>query len=353
MIALLLSFITSFISLRLLLRSPWRQRVVAVEEERSMHKGAIPRFGGIGIVLGITAGWLFLGVDSWWLLLLLGLSIAFISFLDDLYQLPVFLRLAAQFLMAFVFVYLEFGFTQVLLGVLLLISVVWMVNLYNFMDGLDGLAGGMAVFGFSTFAIAAYLAANDLVMLKAAFIVVAATLAFLRWNLHPARLFLGDVGSTSIGFIAAAFSFYGWREGMWPFWFPVIVFLPFIADATVTLLKRLINGENIWQAHNKHYYQRLVRMGWSQPRVSLSYYFMMTLSSATALILLKTTLMPTLLGIFILFTVVSVLFGMIDWRWYTYQSAKVSLEHDLETVNAIETEERFAREPNSVVPLLK
>ncbi len=352
MIPFFLSFVTSFMSLQLLLKTPWRKRVVALEDERSMHKGAIPRFGGIGIILGITAGWLLLGVDSWWLLLLLGLSIAFISFLDDLYQLPVLLRLTVQFLMAFVFVYVEFGFSQTLIAVLLLVSVVWMVNLYNFMDGLDGLAGGMAVFGFSTFALAAYLAASDLVMLKAAFIVVAATLAFLRWNLHPAKLFLGDVGSTSIGFIAAAFAFYGWREHMWPFWFPVIVFLPFIADATVTLFKRLINGENIWQAHNKHYYQRLVRMGWAQPMVSITYYLAMAISSATALILLKTTLMPPFLGILLLCGIVAGLLSAIDWRWRKYQRNQKPLTANSKR-SARETEERFGQETNNVLPLLK
>ncbi|MCA9837906.1 MAG: glycosyltransferase family 4 protein [Trueperaceae bacterium] len=349
MASLFLAFITSFISLQLLLKSPWRKRVVAYEDERSMHKGVIPRFGGIGIILGITVGWLMLGVDSWWLLLLLGLSIAFISFLDDLYQLPVWIRLAAQFIMSAVFVYFEFGFSVFSLAALLLISIVWMVNLYNFMDGLDGLAGGMAVFGFSTFAVAAYLAANDIVMLKAAFVVVAATLAFLRWNMHPARLFLGDVGSTSIGFIAAAFSFYGWREGMWPFWFPVVVFMPFIADATVTLLKRFFNGENIWQAHNKHYYQRLARMGWSHPSVSIAYYVAMACSAALAVLLLGSSFAIQLIGLGSFAVLISVVFMLIDWRWHRFQTQGISQSQ--RSVQNFEADEGFVKESNSVIPL--
>ncbi len=320
MIAILLAFIISFAALHLLLKSSWRQRVVAHADERSMHKGLVPRFGGIGIILGITTGWLILGVNSWWLLLLLGSSIAAVSFLDDLFTLPVLIRLFAQFGMAFAFIYHEFGFNQSWLAFILVFVVVWMVNLYNFMDGLDGMAGGMAVFGFSTFAIAAYLVARDVMLMQAAIVVVAATLAFLRWNLRPARLFLGDVGSTSIGFIAAAFAFYGWRETMWPFWFPMVVFAPFIADATITLLKRTINGENIFQAHNKHYYQRLVRMGWTQADVRIAWYIAMLISAVCAVLLLYAPLWVQMASLISLAISVALAFGWIDLRWRNFQN---------------------------------
>lgn len=351
MIAFSLAFITSFFALELLLKSSWRKRIVAQVTERSMHTGVIPRFGGVGIILGITLGWFVLGINSWWLVLLMGFSIAAVSFLDDLYGLSVWLRLAAQFVMAMTFVYIEFGFQQLLLVFLLVTAIVWMVNLYNFMDGLDGLAGGMAVFGFATFGIAAYLAAADVVMLKAAFVVVAATLAFLRWNLHPARLFLGDVGSTSIGFIAAAFAFYGWREAMWPFWFPIVVFLPFIADATVTLLKRLINGENIWQAHNKHYYQRLVRMGWSQPSVSISWYMAMAVSAIAALVFLETGNLVRLFGLLGLVLLVATLFVAIDKKWHAYQQRSFLVKEGAASQKANNAEEAEALVPREAASL--
>ena len=330
MISSLLAFITAFITLQLLLKSPLRRWIVAYAEERSMHVGAMPRFGGIGIILGITVGWLVLGVDSWWLLLILGLSVAGVSLLDDLFDLPVWIRLFAQVGMAAAFIYLEYSFINIWLAVLITMAIVWMVNLYNFMDGIDGLAGGMAVFGFSAFAVAAYLVALDIVMLKAAFVVVAASLAFLRWNLFPSSMFLGDVGSTSIGFIAAAFSFYGWREGMWPFWFPAIVFLPFIADATVTLLKRLFNRENIFQPHNKHYYQRLVRMGWSQPAVSITWYVAMLLSAAVAIALLHVNVYLQWLGLLALFMLVGLVFIFVDISWQTHVQNEMLKQVELE-----------------------
>jgi len=90
--------------------SSLRHSVVAEENDRSMHKGLVPRFGGIGIVFGVTLGWLILGIDSWWLLLSLGLCIAFVSFMDDAFTLPVWIRLSTQLVMATVFAFVEFGF---------------------------------------------------------------------------------------------------------------------------------------------------------------------------------------------------------------------------------------------------
>jgi UDP-N-acetylmuramyl pentapeptide phosphotransferase/UDP-N-acetylglucosamine-1-phosphate transferase len=74
-------------------------------------------------------------------------------------------------------------------------------------------------------------------------------------------MFMGDVGSVPLGFLAGALGLIGWREGAWPFWFPMLVFAPFTCDATLTLLKRALRRERVWQAHREHYYQRLVRMG--------------------------------------------------------------------------------------------
>src|SRR4029453_19182366 len=78
---------------------------------------------------------------------------------------------------------------------------------------------------------------------------------------HPARIFLGDVGSIPVGFLAGALGVIGWRDDLLPLWFPLLVFAPFIGDATLTLVRRLARGERVWRAHREHYYQRMVRMG--------------------------------------------------------------------------------------------
>jgi UDP-N-acetylmuramyl pentapeptide phosphotransferase/UDP-N-acetylglucosamine-1-phosphate transferase len=167
--------------------------------------------------------------------------------------------------------------------IVLTLAVAWITNLYNFMDGSDGLAGGMALIGFSAYAIGAWTAGqNALAMLCSA--IGAGAAAFLLHNFHPARIFLGDAGSIPLGFLAATLGILGWRNDAWPLWFPLLVFGPFIADATITLLKRLIRGERVWRAHRKHYYQRMVLMGLGHRGTALVLYLLMLVCAAAALV---------------------------------------------------------------------
>ncbi len=131
----------------------------------------------------------------------------------------------------------------------------------------------MTVIGFATYALAAGPAQPQLMLVCAA--VAGAGLGFLVLNFSPARIFLGDAGSIPLGFLAGALGFWGWQHGAWPLWFPALVFAPFIADASVTLLRRLARGERFWQAHREHYYQRLVQMGHTHGQVALRYYVLM------------------------------------------------------------------------------
>jgi UDP-N-acetylmuramyl pentapeptide phosphotransferase/UDP-N-acetylglucosamine-1-phosphate transferase len=170
---------------------------------------------------------------------------------------------------------------QMVVGLFLAVSMAWMTNLYNFMDGADGLAGGMALIGFSTYAIAAWLA-GDPAFALANVCVAAGAVAFLLFNFPPARVFMGDAGSVPLGFLAGALGLQGWAQGLWPVWFPAVVFAPFAADATVTLLRRAARGERIWQAHRTHYYQRVILLGWSHRRTALAEYALMAVSAAVA-----------------------------------------------------------------------
>src|SRR6476659_1011719 len=107
------------------------------------------------------------------------------------------------------------------------------------------------------------------------FCVAAAAAAFLLFNFHPARIFMGDAGAIPLGFLAATLGVTGWINGLWPLWLPVLVFSPFIADASVTLAKRALRGEKIWQAHREHYYQRVVRAGFGHRNMALLGYILM------------------------------------------------------------------------------
>ena len=95
---------------------------------------------------------------------------------------------------------------------------------------------------------------------------------------------MGDAGSTLFGFLAACLGLLGWQLGIWTLWFPGLVFSPFIVDATVTLIRRLLRGEKIWRPHREHYYQRLVLSGWGHRRTVLAEYGVMALCGGFALL---------------------------------------------------------------------
>jgi UDP-N-acetylmuramyl pentapeptide phosphotransferase/UDP-N-acetylglucosamine-1-phosphate transferase len=244
--------------------------------ERSLHVTPTPRIGGLGILAGV-------GVAAWWLagagllqpvlpVVLAAFALAAVSVLDDVRGLPLALRFLAHFVAA-VASLLALGLSGwALVGGTL--AVVWMTNLYNFMDGADGLAGGMAVIGFGALALAAWLGDSPgLAVFCAA--IAAAALAFLRFNFSPARVFMGDAGSIPLGFLAAALGILGARQNVWPGLFPLLVFSPFIVDASVTLARRALCGEKIWQAHRSHYYQRVVLLGATHRQLALAAYALM------------------------------------------------------------------------------
>jgi UDP-N-acetylmuramyl pentapeptide phosphotransferase/UDP-N-acetylglucosamine-1-phosphate transferase len=141
----------------------------------------------------------------------------------------------------------------------------------------------MTVIGFGTFALLGYLAGNP-VFLTINLIIVSATAGFLLFNFPPARIFMGDTGSSLLGLSAGGLSIYGVREGVLPFWIALLIFSPFIVDATVTLLRRLGHGEKVWQAHKTHYYQRLVQSGWGHRKTVLYEYGLMLACGLSALL---------------------------------------------------------------------
>ncbi len=260
----------------IILISRFGKEIQDVPNERSLHTMPTPRIGGVAMMAGIMCGWVLMITSlTWWLVLpLIGLFA--VSLLDDIHNLPVRKRLLAHLIAALILVTGSGLFTQqgLLIAGLVLLFTVWMTNLYNFMDGSDGLAGGMALFGFSFYGIAALIAHDDtLAMLN--FTIGAGALGFLYNNFHPAKIFMGDAGSISLGFLASAMGLLGWQQGYWAAWFPLMVFSPFIIDASVTLVKRTLRGVKITEAHREHYYQRAIQMGWGHQSVALVEYALM------------------------------------------------------------------------------
>jgi len=279
---------------------------------RSSHEVPTPRIGGLVLVpvaLGVTA----MSSEPPTLLLSLAAMLCGVSFADDRWGLPVIVRFLSHLVAAVVLcVSLEASLPVWALAIGGL-ALVWVVNLYNFMDGTNGLAGGMALFGFGI--LGWTLQGTSPGLSGLAFCVAVAAGGFLLFNFHPARVFMGDGGSVPLGFLAGGVGLVGWVQEAWPIWFPMLVFSPFLVDATMTLLKRLVRGEKVWHAHREHYYQRVVQMGWSHRRLALAEYGLMAACGASALGLLHASFEVQLAGLSVWAVVYVGLMVAIDRRW--------------------------------------
>jgi UDP-N-acetylmuramyl pentapeptide phosphotransferase/UDP-N-acetylglucosamine-1-phosphate transferase len=280
---------------------------------RSLHDKPIPRIGGIGVLAGVAAV-MALGAAPFAPPFAIALILAGVSLIDDLHRLPPAARLAAHLGAAAVTVWYLLSPMNVIELALLALAIAWLTNLYNFMDGSDGLAAGMTIIGFGTYALAAWLSGDvELALFCSA--LAGAALGFLAFNFHPARVFLGDVGSIPLGFLAGALGITGWRNDLWPLWFPLLVFAPFIGDATLTLIKRAMRRERVWEAHREHYYQRLVQMGLGHRGTAYVAYALMAGCGAAAFYgkdevpAVQLSVLAAALAVLVAVAV------WIDWRW--------------------------------------
>lgn len=256
---------------------------------RSLHDAPKPRTGGLAIFIVVLVSWvalaLVLGAEDYIYNVMVGICLlAIISYIDDRYSISHVWRLLVHFIAATLLVYggIElpvYGLfsnvnVEFVLKLITILLIVWMINLYNFMDGMDGLAGGMGVVGFGCLGVLGLLENNSLYALTA-FIIAASNLGFLVHNFPPARIFMGDVGSITMGYLVAFFSLWGVSTDIFAWWTPMVIFSPFIVDSTITLIFRLFSGERIWEAHKSHSYQKLVVVGWSHLKTAIYSYVLM------------------------------------------------------------------------------
>jgi len=282
-----LTALLSVVGTRVMIAWARRRNLIDLPNHRSSHSQPTPRGGGVALVaafyVGLLGSWQLGIVTTHTLLVLLcGLPIAVISYIDDLYTLGARIRLAIQLLCAGTFLALLPSLPPlVILGYTLpvgsafaiyLFGMVWMTNLYNFMDGIDGIAASQAIAAGILWAAVL----PDSAMMPP-LLLAAAALGFLKYNFPPARIFMGDVGSAFCGFIIAAMALVQSRETVLlaPFW--LIPMAPFIADATVTLFTRMLRGQRVSEAHRTHAYQRLARRLDGHLSVSLGYFLLTSL----------------------------------------------------------------------------
>ncbi|MBN3782835.1 glycosyltransferase family 4 protein [Burkholderia sp. Ac-20345] len=308
--------------LRVLLATGLAWRLATdIPNDRSLHTLPTPRVGGWGIVPVCVVAMLWLAPHMT-LIAVAAAGLAALSQIDDRRGLPARVRFTAHLaaVVSLIAVYPADAPWWLLVGVGF--TMVWLTNLYNFMDGADGLAGGMAMFGFGAYAVAALTGTHPSAELSTAGAAIAgAACGFLLLNFHPAKLFLGDAGSIPLGFLAGALGYWGWRGEIWPIWFPAMVFSPFIADASVTLLRRLLRGEKFWQAHREHYYQRMVRSGVGHGRTALYWYLIMLAGIILAVWAKGRPELQQWLSFFAWYGVLASLGWLIDMRWRRFQAA--------------------------------
>lgn len=241
---------------------------------RSSHVTPTPKGGGLAIMLTFYSAVSYLYFQDrleapLYFALLSALPVVVVSLIDDLYPLSAKTRLGVQLISAALAVYVlggvgkldlsGFVLSGLWLNLVAILGIIWMTNLYNFLDGIDGYAASQSLF----VGLAAYLLFGS----GAALLIAAASAGFLLFNWHKASIFMGDVGSAPLGFIfavlmlhdAASPHFLGWLMLLSLFWF----------DATLTLLRRAKRGEKLSQAHKKHAYQRLNQTGFAHNKVVL------------------------------------------------------------------------------------
>ncbi|MEA3553065.1 MAG: glycosyltransferase family 4 protein [Campylobacterota bacterium] len=269
-------FLISFLFTYFIKNYAIKKLLVSQVTERSSHTIPTPHGGGIAIAVTWFVGLIYLYLNNQidsnlFYALMIGIIISVISFFDDIYELSAKTRLVVQSAVAILGIVSLSGFSsldlfifsienQILTNLFAFLLIVWFINLYNFLDGINGYAGSEALF----LSLAGFLLFGG-----SHFIVLAvATLGFLYWNWNNAKIFMGDVGSTLLGYNIAIFTLYYANQEPANLWIWIILFGLFWFDATLTLIRRKLNGEQISQAHKKHGYQRLNQAGWSHYKVT-------------------------------------------------------------------------------------
>ncbi len=269
------AFSVALVVTPLMRRFALRHALLDVPNERSAHSVPTPRGGGIAIAAAFFSS---LALLLWWgvlpraaglALLGGGLLVATIGAWDDRRHVAPPWRLLAHVVAALWALFWLGQDLSVINAALALLSMVWLTNLYNFMDGIDGLAGAQAL--------CAALAGGVLLWLSDAQGLALASLAlalssagFLVWNWPPAKIFMGDAGSGLLGYSFVVLALAGAQSGAMPAWIWLILLAPFVLDATLTLLRRMLRGERWYQAHATHLYQRMVQSGYSHKQVTLA-----------------------------------------------------------------------------------
>lgn len=288
----LLAFLAAWPATAAIRGAAVRRDVLDRPNARSSHTVPTPRGGGLSFVAVVLL--LLLAVAEQpgggrlaAALLVGGLPVAAVGLVDDLRSLPAAVRAAVHTVAAAAVVLLldlplPGGWQGLVLGAAAVVGLVWSINLYNFMDGIDGLAGGQAAVAAVALAV---LVPGPGAVDHAALALAGAVLGFLVLNAPPAKIFMGDVGSGFLGLVLGVLLLAASTSGAPALPVLALVVAPFLVDATATLAVRVARGERWYEPHRDHVYQRLTRRGWSHRRVSAGYVLLAGVLSVEAVLL--------------------------------------------------------------------
>lgn len=248
-----------------------------IPNARSSHTVPTPRGGGLAIVVSFAIAAGYAAMVGWldrqiaFAFLVSGIGVALLGFLDDHGHVPARWRLAGHFLGAIWILWWLGGVDQIVVlgaeielgwlgNAIAAIYLVWMLNLFNFMDGIDGIAGIEAFTACSGMTVLLWAINYGIQYTLPPLLLAAAVFGFLLWNLPPARIFMGDVGSGFLGLMIGGFSLSIARTAPNMFWAWLILMGVFVVDATVTLLRRLVRRDRFYEAHRSHAYQYASRL---------------------------------------------------------------------------------------------
>ncbi len=304
------AFLVALVLAPALVRFAIGRNLLDVPNARSSHEVPTPRLGGLAVIAGVWAAAPF--ISETFLFLAAATLAGLVGVLDDFVDLPFWLKAAGQATVAFILLFLVPPPISLAAGplwpVALLFGVVWvvaLVNAYNFMDGIDGIAGGTAI--LNALFLATFVGTTGL---RACLAVLAAAVAgFLAWNISPARIFLGDSGSHFVGFFLGAVALYtepvgepGSPYGPYlAFLVAAAIFTPFLFDTAFTLVRRATARKNIFAAHREHVYQRITPDPASHRQVSIVYFAFSALAGIAAVLASGGTLLLLLLAGILLF----------------------------------------------------
>lgn len=269
---------TSFVLTYIIRQIALKNQIFSIPNERSLHAVPTPFGGGLAITITWYIGITLFYFDNLierelYFALLSGSIIAVISLVDDFINIKPIIRLIIHFITAIIaFSFLNGlrpliipGFElnyNILIYPFVIVGIVWFINLFNFMDGVDGFAASEAI----TLCLVIYFLSGNMINL----LLISCISGFLFWNWPKAKIFMGDIGSTQLGFILIILGIYFHNSFQFSILNWIMLSSPFWFDATLTLFRRWRNGEKLSQAHRKHVYQRIVQYGFSHLKVNIS-----------------------------------------------------------------------------------